>query len=59
MRALLTAYNKSVRKKTYTAIKATKKGMLKSLIEKDFKIIAKKNGKHQYKHKDGRFTKIY
>ena len=39
MRALLTAYNKSVRKKTYTAIKATKKGMLKSLIEKDFKII--------------------
>ena len=36
-----------------------KKQALIDLIQKDFKIIEKKNGKHQYKHKTGRFTKVY
>tara|TARA_R110000803_G_scaffold94043_3_gene161527 strand:- start:1470 stop:1667 length:198 start_codon:yes stop_codon:yes gene_type:complete len=59
MKALLSSYNKSVRKLTYKGIWKMKKADLVALIEKDFNIVEKKNGKKQYKHKSGRFTKIY
>tara|TARA_R110000824_G_scaffold204549_2_gene389312 strand:+ start:2023 stop:2223 length:201 start_codon:yes stop_codon:yes gene_type:complete len=59
MKKLLIAYNKSVRKLVYKAVSKMKKADMLALIEKDFNIIEKKNGKHQYKHKSGRFTKIY
>ena len=59
MKKLLSSYNKSVRKATYKGIWVMKKQALIDLIQKDFKIIEKKNGKHQYKHKTGRFTKVY
>jgi len=59
MRALLSAYNKSVRTRTYKNIWTMKKIDLKNLIEKEFKITEKGNGRTQYRHKTGRFTKMY
>ena len=58
MRKLLSAYNKSVRVQTFKNIWKASKADLKEMLDDNFKVIAKANGKHQYKHKSGRFTKL-
>jgi len=59
MRNLLTSYNGSLKKMAYKGVWKMRKDELNTIIKNDFKAIAKKKGMHQYKHKSGRFTKMY
>ena len=60
LKKVLTAYNKSVRKKTYKGVSKMKRSQVENIISNDFIMTSKKNNTaHQFKHKDKRFTKIF
>ena len=60
LKKVLTSYNKSVRKKTYKGVSKMRKSQVLKIISEEFKMENKKNNQaHQFKQKDGRFTKIF
>jgi hypothetical protein len=55
---ILTAYNKSVRKRTYSGLGSKSRSELETIIRSDFTQISKGENKTRFKHKSGRFSKI-
>ena len=59
LKKVVVEYNKSIRKKTIKALGKMKRAEVEKVIAKQMRLIDKKNGKaHQFRDKDGRFTKI-
>lgn len=56
LKAVLVAFNKSVRKQTYKAIGKMKKADVVALLNRDFRPVLSEK-KINLKHKSGRFTK--